>query len=137
MNSSVILPISSASIWHALHWAWLSLHSGVRRELSRLSIRLIYPAQEAEADYFDHAINSGNESQKLTGKAFRNNPEMNRQLYLILEYFARLFPTSEDYAARFQDILLKTWTDPNSDNISDILIEAMGLIQTGMSYCLT
>ena len=137
MNSSATLPISSASIWHAPPSELPYVHSEVRRELSRLSIRLIYPAQEAEADYFDHAINSGNESQKLTGKAFRNNPEMNRQLYLILEYFTRLFPTSEDYAARFQDILLKTWTDPNSDNISDILIEAMGLIQTGMSYCLT
>ena len=96
----------------------------------RYGTDLFTPSQEAEADYYDHAIYSGNVSQKLTGKAFRNNPEMNRQLYLILEYFARLFPTSEDYATRFQDILLRTWTDPSSDNISDILIQAMAMLDT-------
>ena len=88
------------------------------------------PSQEADEGYFDRAIVSTRVSQDLTGKAFRNNPEINRQLYLILEYFGRLFPTSADYADRFQSILLDVWKDPNSGNITDILSQAMSRLET-------
>ena len=86
---------------------------------------LYTPSQEASDNYEDLALSAGQVCVDITGKPFRNNPELNRQIRLILQFLGDMFPTNELYAERFQGILIDTWKDPSGNNIGNILAEAM------------
>ncbi len=91
----------------------------------RYGTDLYTPSQESNGDYAALAEAVGKVSRRLTDKDFRNNPENNYQLRLILEFLGEFFPTGGEYAERFQDILVSTWKDPDSDKVMDILTEAV------------
>ena len=91
---------------------------------------LFTPAQESNPDYPTLAKAASKVSKSLTDKNFRNNPELNYQLRLILEFMREYFPTSEDYAERFQDILMKAWSTEDYEHIDTILKEALSSLET-------
>ena len=91
----------------------------------RYGTDLFTPSQESDSEYAVLAGYADKVSRKLTGKKFRNNPEINYQLRLILEFFGEFFPSSSDYASRFQSIMLDTWKNPNENNVRTILQESI------------
>lgn len=95
----------------------------------RYGTDLYTPSQEADSEYEKMSLAASTVSGRMTGKPFRNNPEVNYQLRLITEFLGEFFPTSQDYSDRFQDILLETWQTPNADNINNILAESMMRIE--------
>ena len=79
------------------------------------------PAQESDADYSKYADSAKTVGEKLDGKGFRNNPEVNYQLRLIMECFGELFPESSDYCERLQDTLEDVIIHHDGDHLLDIL----------------
>ena len=92
----------------------------------RYGTDLFTPAQETDSDYPRLARAASKVSRELSGEPFRNNPEMNHQIHLVLEFMGEFFPESGDYADRLQDILMKTWKDPTQDNIAEVAVSAVG-----------
>ena len=86
------------------------------------------PAQEAETSYKEFSSKADKVSMRLENKPFRNNPEINYQLHLILSFMSEFFPTAEDYATRFQDELIYAWTHHDSDQLSAIIESAMAKV---------
>lgn len=81
------------------------------------------PAQESDSGYLPLAKAAAETGDLLyVGERFRNNPEINYQLHLTLEFMSWFFPTNADYAERFQDILVKNWKEPEVDHVPEILL---------------
>ena len=87
----------------------------------RYGTDLYTPSQEMNSDYPRMAKAASQVSRKLSGKPFRNNPELNHEIHLVLEYMGDFFPETSDYVERLQDILMKTWKDPTQDNIVEVV----------------
>lgn len=83
------------------------------------------PAQESDANYSQFADSAKTVGEMLDGKGFRNNPEVNYQLRLILECFGELFPESSDYYERLQDTLEDVIIHHDGDHLFDILPGAL------------
>ena len=71
----------------------------------RYGTDLYTPSQESDADYTAYALSANDVGNRLDGKGFRNNPEINYQLRLILESLGELFPDSGTYCEKLQDLL--------------------------------
>ena len=99
----------------------------------RYGTDLCTPAQETDIGYTPLAKAASEVSKALQNDPFRNNPELNYQLHLILEFISELFPTNKDYAERFQDILMETWKTPDAENIHTILSTALKQMSEDMS----
>lgn len=91
---------------------------------------LYTPAQEADADYPKLAIAANGTHSRLTSQRFHNNPEINYQLNLVLEFMGEFFPTADDYADHFQDILMDSWNAPTANHLAAILSEALMKMET-------
>ena len=91
----------------------------------RYGVDLYTPAQEADSDYTYFAGMATNVSSRLEHKPFRNNPEVNYQFRLIMESLGVFFESSDEYADRFQDLLIDAMEDHNYENLRLILNEAM------------
>ena len=96
----------------------------------RYGTDLFTPSQEADPDYDDLKKAADAVCTELTSMHFHNNPELNFQFYLILEFMGEFFPTSDDYVDRFQDILMETWTTPDFEHFTAILNDAMMDVDT-------
>ncbi len=83
------------------------------------------PAQETHSDFPILSVKATQVSANLTGKPFRNNPLVNYQLHLMIEFLAELFPKNEEYVEKMQDTVMRLWTDPNDDNMFNILISVL------------
>ncbi len=94
----------------------------------RYGTNVYTPAQEMDSLYADLATNASAVSVELTGDNFRNNPEVNYQFHLIIEFLAEMFPTAQDYAEQLQPVLMEKWTEPGLDKIVIILNEAMNAL---------
>ncbi|MBQ9031299.1 MAG: hypothetical protein IJ106_07595 [Parasporobacterium sp.] len=82
---------------------------------------LYLPAAETDADY-ESLINHVNDvTMTAAHDYFRNNPEWNYQIHLILEFLGEMFPTTEEYAEKLQEEIVSLWTEANPDQIFQIL----------------
>lgn len=90
---------------------------------------LFTPAQEMDSRYQVLTLNALEAADKMTGGHMRNNPEVNYQLHLMLEFLSEMFPTSKEYAEKFQDVIMGLWTEPDTDRIGMILIQAIGQME--------
>ena len=90
----------------------------------RYGTDLYTPAQESDAAYtaFAHAAKAVGNS--LEGKGFRNNPELNYQLRLIVESFGEFFPDSGSYCEQMQGLLANAIVDHSGDHVLELLVEA-------------
>ncbi|MBQ6197035.1 MAG: hypothetical protein IJK47_06380 [Lachnospiraceae bacterium] len=88
----------------------------------RYGTSLYTPAEETDTQY-PRLLAAANEvSQKLTGQPMRNNPEINYQLHMIIEFVYELFPDQEAYNARFQEIIVRTFSNKNLSNFLETLL---------------
>ena len=87
------------------------------------------PAQEMDSQYMIYTIYNSITNYDLTGDMFYFNPEINYQLHLIIEFLNELFPTSADYAAKFQDTLMRYWTEADPERIGSILMSALSAMK--------
>lgn len=98
----------------------------------RYGTDLYTPAQEADADFSDLAEASDKITKSLDGKALRNNPELNYQFRLIEEFLGTFFEDSDEYAARFQDILINAMNHHNNKTeFLSILSDAFNELKPG------
>lgn len=94
----------------------------------RYGIDLYTPSQEADDGYPTYALAANEVGNNLDGKGFRNNPEINYQLRLIIEFMSELFDGSDDYADRFQDIMVKAVVNNDEGQVTEILSEAFSAL---------
>ncbi len=90
----------------------------------RYGTDLYTPAQESDADYTVFAQSAIAVGSRLEGKGFRNNPEINYQLRLILESFGEFFPDSDAYAEKMQGLLAKAVVNHSDAHVFELLTEA-------------
>lgn len=90
----------------------------------RYGIDLYTPSQEADDAFPLFAIEADVVGNALDGKGFRNNPEVNYQLRLIIEFMSELFDGSDDYVERFQDIMVRAVGRHGDEEAMEILTEA-------------
>lgn len=86
---------------------------------------LFTPAQEMDSDFTRLATAAGEVGDELNGDRFRNNPEVNFQLHLIMEFMGDLFPTNREYADRFQGLVMDAWEGHTPEQIFEILAVAV------------
>lgn len=94
----------------------------------RYGTDIFTPTQEVNSAYASLIANADPINRVLCGTKMYNNPYVHYQLRLIVEYLAELFPTSDDYAQKFQADLMAVWKEANPDHISEILTEALSQI---------
>ena len=90
----------------------------------RYGTDLYTPAQEADAEYAALAYAANDVGDRLEGTGFRNNPEINYQLRLILESFGEFFPDSEAYCAKMQGLLADAIVNHSEAHVLELLTEA-------------
>lgn len=91
----------------------------------RNGVELYTPAQETDSDYVTKKAAADEISQRLSGKAFFNNTEMNATLHTILDYLLAILPTSAVYAEHMQDIMISVWKNRSLGNLSSVIIKMM------------
>ena len=90
----------------------------------RYGTDLYTPAREAEADYNRYALCAKEVGDRLDKKGFRNNPEVNYQLRLLLESLGEFFPDSDAYGKKLQNLLTDAVTNQSDAHILDLLTTA-------------
>lgn len=73
-------------------------------------------SHQADAEYPSLAYAASEVREQIAGKKFRNNPELNHQLRLVLQFMGEFLPTSEDYAERLQNIIMEVWSTEGYEN---------------------
>ena len=95
----------------------------------RYGTDLYTPAQEADADYTAFALAAKEVGNSLDGKGFRNNPEVNYQLRLVLESFGEFFPDSDAYCEKMQGLLEDAIVNHSEAHVLELLTEAFEGLQ--------
>ena len=90
----------------------------------RYGTDLYTPAQESDADYTPYALSAKEVGNSLDGKGFRNNPEINYQLRLVLESFGEFFPGTDAYCEKMQGLLEDAIVNHSDAHVLDLLTEA-------------
>ena len=90
----------------------------------RYGTDLYTPAQESDADFTRFALSAKEIGLRLDGKGFRNNPEVNYQLRLILESLGEFFPDRDDYVRQLQDLLADAVINHSEDHVLELLTTA-------------
>ena len=90
----------------------------------RYGTDLYTPAQEADADYTRYALAANAVGIRLDGKGFRNNPEVNYQLRLILESLGEFFPSADAYHKELQNLLADAVVNHSDAHILELLTSA-------------
>ena len=90
----------------------------------RYGIDLYTPSQEADDAFPLYALEADAVGDALDGKGYRNNPEVNYQLRLIIEFMSELFDGSDDYVDRFQDIMVRAVNRHGDEEAMEILTDA-------------
>ena len=83
------------------------------------------PAEEMDVEYQRLLYKASEVSLEMTGSLLRNNPEVNYQLHMIIEFLGEMFPTTEDYTEEFQSVLVKTMSGVSIDKILETLLSAL------------
>lgn len=87
------------------------------------------PAQETDSDYLNLWLDTNRVKEEITGSTFKNNPQVNYRLHLMVEFLAELFPTSEEYVEDLQDKVMQIWTDPENMDFFAVLIEVFSKME--------
>ena len=96
----------------------------------RYGTDLYTPAQESDASFSVFASDADVVAERLEKKSFRNNPELNYQLHLIMEFIGTVFEDNEEYADRFQDLMIEAMNHhSNKAEILSILREAFNALE--------
>lgn len=90
----------------------------------RYGTDLFTPAQESDAGYAELAYAANVVGDSLDGKGFRNNPEINSQLRLVLESFGEFFPDSAAYCEKMQGLLADAIVNHSEAHVLELLTEA-------------
>ena len=90
---------------------------------------LYTPSQETDSTYPNMMVLADNVCERLIRDQFLYNPNASYQLHMILELLFEMFPTNEEYADKFQDILMSVWAEPDTDNLLNILMEAFSKLR--------
>lgn len=90
----------------------------------RYGTDLYTPAQESDTQYPKYARKAGKVSKQMAD-SFRNNPEVNYQLRLVMEALADVFETPEEYADRLQPLMVAYMRDKGGDSWVESLQEAL------------
>ena len=90
----------------------------------RYGTDLYTPSREADADYTKLALAAKEVGDRLDGKGFRSNPELNYQLRLMLESLGELFPAADVYSEKMQDLLSDIVINYSDDHVIDLLTTA-------------
>ena len=93
-------------------------------DYERYGTDLYTPAQESTAEYASLARAARAVGDRLDGAGFRNNPEINYQLRLILESLGEFFPDSGAYCEKMQGLLADAIVDPSEAHVLELLTEA-------------
>ena len=95
----------------------------------RYGTDLYTPAQESDVNFPVYARKAKAIGDMMAKDGFRNNPEVNYQLRLIMEGMNEIFTSSEDYAERLQPFILKAMRESENKDWIGILITAMQEVQ--------
>ena len=90
----------------------------------RYGIDMYTPAQESDVMYPELSEATAAIGDEIDGKGFRNNPEVNYQLRLMIEFMDEFFKDSDEYADRFQDIMAQAVVNRDQDELIEALTEA-------------
>ena len=97
----------------------------------RYGTDLYTPAQEMDSDYADSKLLANEVSKKLLGKSFRNNPGVNGQLHMLLEYLLQILPTDETYEVSLKDAIKNAWVNMGNVNaLFEIIENALSNMQS-------
>ena len=91
----------------------------------RYGTDLYTPAQESNSDYTESALCAKEVGLRLDGKGFRNNPEVNYQLRLIIECLGEFLPDSGAYCMQLQDLLTDAFSHRDGADIHELLTTAL------------
>ncbi len=91
----------------------------------RYGVELFTPAMEMDSYYFDKTGAANDVSQQLLDKKFTNNPEINGQLHMLLEYLLEILPTDTDYDENLEESLKDAWVSDSLDRLLEIVAEAV------------
>lgn len=83
------------------------------------------PSQEADVDYSKMKAKASVVSEEVSDNIFRNNPETNHQIHMLLEFLGEMFPAAGDYSKKMQPEAMKIWTEANQEQIFEVLIQLM------------
>ena len=95
----------------------------------RYGIDLFTPSQETTSAYSSLKPAADEVHEVVSGGPLKNNPQINYRVHLLIEFMAEMFPTQADYADDLQQIVIDTWTDPEAENIAEILIGVVSKMQ--------
>ncbi len=95
----------------------------------RYGTDLYTPAQEMDSDYGRLAVSASEVNYAVKEEFFRNNPDLNYQIQLILAALAEIFPDAEDYEREMQDVVLRYWKNPTLSNIVPIANSVLSSVQ--------
>ena len=90
----------------------------------RYGIDLYTPAQESDEKYQEHAEAAKKVGDQLGGDGFRNNPEVNYQLRMVMETLDELFGNSREYSERLQPLIIEAMEKRGNDEFLNILMDA-------------
>ncbi|MCQ2511880.1 MAG: hypothetical protein MJ092_00615 [Lachnospiraceae bacterium] len=91
----------------------------------RYGIDLFTPAMEMDSFYFEKTVGADKVSRELLGRKFTNNPEINGQLHMLLEYLLQILPTDEDYREHLEEALKEAWVAGSFNRLLEIIEEAV------------
>ncbi|MBE6017700.1 MAG: lysoplasmalogenase, partial [Lachnospiraceae bacterium] len=95
----------------------------------RYGMDLYTPAEETDIKYLEYMFQADDVVREMSDRGMWNNPEINHQLHMIIEFLAEMFPTSEEYVNEFQDTLMTVWTQANPERLFIILDQAMSQME--------
>ena len=87
------------------------------------------PAQETDSNYPKLTALASMVNTQITGAYFRNNPQVNYRVHLIVEFLAELFPTAEDYTDELQENIMKIWTDPENMDFIQVFTQVISMME--------
>lgn len=87
----------------------------------RFGMDLYTPSQESTPGYAELAYAASEVGKKLDGKRFRNNPEVNYQIRLILEWMNEFFDGSDDFNRRMTPLIKEAVLRNDDKQAADVL----------------
>lgn len=87
----------------------------------RYGMDLYTPAQESDYEFPTLAAEASNVSKELSGKGYRNNPEVNYQIRLILEWMNEFFKDSNDFDERLSPLLQEAVLNSGPEQMISLL----------------
>ena len=95
----------------------------------RYGIDYYTPVPEMDSMYTSLYYNCFEVSMSLMNTAFWYNPEVSYQLHLIIEFVGEMFPTSTEYAEKFQDVLMDVWRKGGEESFFLVLGQAVSQLE--------